>query len=227
MKNLQEYVVEAVGGKIKLPYTFDIYNSGPKNLNHKITKINIYKIYMNLANDNKYGYDSMIKLPLAPNDITYAERINKDNTDNWTKLPEIKDYMYAGGYYSEKRVEYNYNDYNRDWDKWLNSLKPYMSGKISVTIRKDDNNKRDLVIEVNNTKFNKERKEKISNLKDLKNLEPYIEEERRYKEEIRQKEIADKKAKEAHDRWWKSLSDDEQMSWAMGYGRGRGNWTGD
>lgn len=223
MKNLQEYVVESIEGKIKLPYTFDIYNSGPRNLNHKMTKINIYKIYMDLDRN----YNGMIKLPLAPNDITYAERINKDNTDNWTKLPEIEDYMYAGGYYSEKRVEYNYNDYNRDWDKWLNSLKPYMSGKISVTIRQDNKDKRDLVIEVNNAKFNKERKEKISNLKDLKNLEPYIEEERKYNDRIKQREIEDKKAKEAHDRWWKSLSDDEQMSWAMGYGKGSGAWTGD
>ena len=36
-----------------------------------------------------------------------------------------------------------------------------------------------------------------------------------------------KKAKEEWNKWWNNLSDDEKLSWSMGYGRGSGNWTGD
>ena len=50
MKTLSQYITEAKA-KIKLPHTFDIYNSGAKNVNHKITKHNIYKIFFGIEDD--------------------------------------------------------------------------------------------------------------------------------------------------------------------------------
>lgn len=228
MKRLSEYINEAIERRIKLPYTFDIYNSGSKNVNHKITKNNIYRIFFAIDDSSKDfmdNYDCMIKLPLAPNQITYKEHPTKSNTSDWTKVPEINEWTYAGAWYSDKWVEYNYNRYNRDWDAWLNSLKPYMSGKISVTLREDTERswmgQRQLVVEVNNSKFNAERNEKIAKLKDPENLQTYAAEAKRREDEIKRKEEERRKAQEEHEKWWNSLSDGERLSWSMGYGQGR------
>ena len=170
MKTLAQYITEAKS-KIKLPHTFDIYNSGAKNVNHKITKSNIYKIFFGIEDDGIEfidTYDEDIKLPLPASLISYTECPTKANTNNWTEVPEVNEYMYAGAYYSDKWVEYNYDRYNNDWDTWLNSLRPYMSGKVSVTLSEDSqrakSGRKQLIITVNNPKFNKEREEKINTL---------------------------------------------------------------
>jgi hypothetical protein len=133
--------------------------------------------------------------------------------------------MYAGAWYSDKWVEYNYDNYNRDWDRWLNSLKPYMSGKVSVTL--SDSNEKDgfgwkqLIINVNNDKFNKEREEKIKRLQDPANLQYYAEAERKRAEEIERENAERIRKQKEFDDWWNSLSDGEKLSWEMGYGQGR------
>lgn len=227
MKHIKDMILEAAR-KIRLPHTFDIYNSGPKNVSHKITKHNIYKIFFSIEDSavefvDKYA--QMIKLPLAPDAIAYKEYPTKANTNNWTEVPEIVTHMYAGAWYSDKWVEYNYDNYNRDWDRWLNSLKPYMSGKVSVTL--SDSNEKDgfgwkqLIINVNNDKFNKEREEKIKRLQDPANLQYYAEAERKRAEEIERENAERIRKQKEFDDWWNSLSDGEKLSWEMGYGQGR------
>lgn len=230
---------------IKLPYTFDIYNEGPKNKDYKITKSNIYKIFFNIGKEEfeeKDGkkvvkfvehYNQMICLPLPANKITYKVFPTKENTKNWTEIPEIQEYTWAGAWYSNKFVEYNYQKYTKDWNEWFNMIKPYMRGKISVTITesKDKNGNKFLVFNLNNDKFNQEREEKIKELKDPKHLEEWAQEAKaKEKAEIEKRkkdEEEKKKAAEEWNNWWNSLSDFEKDSWSMGYGRGSGNFTGD
>lgn len=256
MKNITEYFNEILLIKscldninesnepIKLPYTFDIYNEGPKNKDYKITKSNIYKIFFSIGkeefeeNDGTKvvnfvdNYDQMICLPLPANKITYKVFPTKENTKNWTEIPQIREYTWAGAWYSRKFVEYNYQKYNKDWNEWFNMIKPYMKGKISVTISEDkDKNGKYLIFNLNNDKFNQEREEKIKDLKNPKHLEEWAQEAKaKEKAEIDQRnkdEEAKKKAAEEWDNWWNNLSDDEKLSWSMGYGRKSGNYTGD
>lgn len=239
-------IKESKQDKLQLPYTFDIYNEGPKNKDYKITKSTIYKIFFNIDKQERIEKDGeivvkfldhhsqMIKLPLPADKITYRYFPDKESTKNWTEMPEIKDYTWAGAWYSDKYVEYNYYDYNKDWNAWFRLIKPYMKGKVSVTI--DDSGEKEysskiLEIKVNNDLFNKEREEKIKELKDLSNLKKWAEEaDRKEKEEIKRRQEEEQKRKEAEEnwhKWWNSLSDDEKLSWSMGYGRGSGSWTGD
>jgi hypothetical protein len=227
MKTLTQYLTEAQQ-RIKLPHTFDIYNSGSKNVGHKITKHNIYKIFFSIddsAIDFIDTYSEFINLPLSAADITYKEQPTKSNTDNWTKVPEVNEHTYAGAYYSDKSVEYNYNQYNEDWDRWLNSLRPYMSGKVSVTLEeapgRDKTGHKQLIIKVNNDKFNKDREDKINELKNPENLKKYAEEAKRRENEIKQQEKNRIARQSKFDAWWNSLSDDEKKSWSRGYGQNK------
>ena len=227
MKTFSEYITETQQ-RIKLPHTFDIYNSGAKNVNHKITKHNIYKIFFGIEDDGiefMDTYDEDIKLPLPASLISYTECPTKANTNNWTEVPEVNEYMYAGAYYSDKWVEYNYDRYNNDWDTWLNSLRPYMSGKVSVTLSEDSQRakggRKQLIITVNNSKFNKEREEKINALKDPENLKKYADEAKRREDQIKQEEAERQTRRAKFEKWWDSLSDDEKKSYRMGYGTGK------
>lgn len=239
MKNFQDYFCERLLIKecirnineakepIKLPYTFDIYNEGAKNVNYKITKSTIYKIFFNIGKSENYS--QMIKLPLPGDKITYKEFPNKENTKDWTVVPEISEYALAGAWYSDKFKEYNYNKYNKDWNDWFAMVKPYMKGKLSVTLSetddKDSSKFKILELQVNNEQFNKERAEKIKELKDPKNLETWAQEaDAKEKAEIKKRETDEankKKASEEWNKWWNSLSDDEKTSWSMGYGRNK------
>ena len=173
MKNLYEYINEAYTKgkkKITLPYTFDIYNEGDKNKDFKITKSNIYHIYFSLEDGVDRSLDSSIELPLAADDIQYAEPLDKETTKNWTAAPRIRTNMYAGAWYSDKKSEYNYNKYNEDWNTWLRSLKPWMKGKIEVTLLSKDSK---LTIHVNDNDFNKKREEKIKELSDVDKIKKF------------------------------------------------------
>lgn len=259
MKNLQDFYneqslikeciscINEAQGPIKLPYTFDIYNEGPKNKDYKITKSTIYKIFFSVdkteETTDKDGkkvvkfidyHDQMIRLPLPAEQISYKEFPDKSSTKNWTEIPEISQYTWAGAWYSDKYVEYNYNRYNRDWNNWFKSIKKYMKGKISVTLQETGEKEFDgkvLELVVNNDQFNKEREEKIKKLQDVSNLKKWADEaDAKEKAEIKKREeeeIARKKAEEEWNKWWNSLSDDERLSWSMGYGRGSGSYTGD
>lgn len=227
---------------IKLPYTFDIYNEGSKNVDYKITKSTIYKIFFSIDKNEEFdekdgkkvvkfvdNHSQMIRLPLPANDITYKEYPNKDNTKNWTEIPEISSETSAGAWYSDKYVEYNYKKYNEDWNRWFKSLKPYMKGKISVTISdsgdKDSIGWNILEIKVNDDHFNKEREEKIKELQNPAHLKEWAEEaDAKEKAEIKRREEEEarkKKAQEEWEKWWSSLSDNEKLSWTMGYGRNK------
>lgn len=234
---------------IKLPYTFDIYNEGPKNKDYKITKSNIYKIFFSIDKkeefDRKDGvkvvkfvdsHSQMIRLPLPADKITYKIFPNKETTKDWTEIPDIQEYTWAGVWYSDKSTEYNYSKYNNDWNEWFKMIKSLMKGKISVTIdesgEKDDLGDKILEIKLNNAeKFYKDREDKIKELQDLNNLKLWAEEAgRKEKEEIQRRkenEENSKKTQEDWHNWWNSLSDEERLSWTMGYGRGSGKWTGD
>ena len=220
---------------IKLPYTFDIYNEGPKNKDYKITKSNIYKIFFSIGKEEQTekdgekivkfvnSYNQMIRLPLPADKITYKKFPNKENTKDWTEIPEIQEYTWAGAWYSHKFVEYNYDKYNKDWNDWFKMIKPFMKGKISVTVIDAGNNV--LEFKLNNEQFNKERDEKIKDLKDIKHLEEWSKEaDAKEKTEIekRKKDEEEKqKAAKAWDKWWNSLTDHEQLAWSMGYGQGK------
>lgn len=232
---------------IKLPYTFDIYNEGPKNKDYKITKANIYKIFFSIGKEEfeetdgekvvKFvdSYNQMIRLPLPADKISYKVFPSKENTKNWTEIPELQEYTWAGAWYSSKFVEYNYQKYNKDWNEWFKMIKPYMRGKISVTVKQDDtsNDSKDkhLIFVINDDRFNKEREEKIKELKDPKHLKEWAEEavskEKAEIEKRKRDEEEKQKSSEEWNKWWNSLSDDEKLSWSMGYGKGSGNYTGD
>ena len=47
---------------IKLPYTFDIYNEGPKNKDYKITKSNIYKIFFSIDKTEEFEKEDGTKV---------------------------------------------------------------------------------------------------------------------------------------------------------------------
>lgn len=260
MKNLHEYIneqslideciasINESKDPIKLPYTFDIYNEGSKNVDYKITKSTIYKVFFSIDKKENFtdrdgnkvvrfvdNHDQMIRLPLPANSITYKKYPDKETTKDWTEIPEISDSMWAGAWYSNKYVEYNYKRYNEDWNKWFKLLKPYMKGKISVTI--DENGKvnslgdKELEIRVNDDRFNKEREEKINELKDPKHLKEWADEaDAKEKAEIKKREEEEarkKKAQEEWNKWWNNLSDAEKLSWTMGYERKSGTYVGD
>ena len=74
---------------------------------------------------------------------------------------------------------------------------------------------------MNNDKFNKDREDKINELKNPENLKKYAEEAKRRENEIKQQE-KDRIARQSKfDAWWNSLSDDEKKSWSMGYGQNK------
>lgn len=239
--------INEANSAIELPYTFDIYNEGPNNKDYKITKSNIYKIFFSIGKkefEEKDGekvvkfvesYDQMIRLPLPADKITYKQYPTKESTKDWTEVPELQEYTWAGAWYSNKFVEYNYNKYNKDWNDWFKMIKPFMKGKISVTIKdsgeKDKYGDKILEFVVNNEQFNKDREEKIKEMKDPKHLKEWADEaDAKEKAEIKKREedeVAKKKAAEEWDKWWNGLTDDEKLSWSMGYGRGSGSWTGD
>lgn len=245
MKSFQDYISESQllsllertntkRNVIKLPYTFDIYNKGPKNTDFKITKLNIYKVFFGAETDDK-GFDQMIRLPLPANKINYAEVPTSENTDNWTKIPEIREYTYCGGWYSDKWVEYGYSEYNKDWNEYLTSLFKDIKSKVSVTVTEDPEDKTvegtRLVFTINNDKFNKEREERIKELSDPKHLKEWKDEadaaEKKRIEDEKKRDEEKKKAEKEWAKWWNSLSDGDRLSWTMGYGRGSGTWTGD
>lgn len=245
MKSFQDYISESqlldlleyYGNSkdtIKLPYTFDIYNKGAKNTDFKITKLNIRKVFFGVRTDDK-RFDQMIKVPLPANLINYKDVPNDKNTDNWTKIPEIREYTYCGGWYSDKRQEYGYSKWNKDWTDYLTALFKDIKGKVSVTATEDTKDssygRSRLVFIINDDKFNKEREEKIKELKDPKHLEEWKDKtntvEKKRIEDEKRKEEEKKKAEEEWDKWWNSLSDSERLSLSMGYGKGSGNWTGD
>ena len=232
MKSLQEYIIERGQVKIRLPHTFDIYNEGAKNKDFYITKSNIYHIFFNIDDiENKDKNMGFIKLPVIADKIAYKEFPTKENTSNWTKIPDICDYCYAGAFYSDKATEYSKKKYDQDWNEWLRSLKPYMTGKISVTMDSEDGQ---LFINVNNAKFNDDRKAKLDDLKDIKNLKKIGEEiSKKEKEEMEKREAEIKKAereKEEYEKFLNSMSDKEREEYFTNLaikGTSGRNWTGD
>ena len=104
-----------------------------------------------------------------------------------------------------------------------------MKGKISVTIDETgENNKlnyKTLGIIVNNEQFNKEREEKIKELKDPKNLEKWATEaDEKEKTEIKKQqedELNKKKAADEWNKWWNSLSDSDKLAYTMGYNQSK------
>lgn len=236
MISLQNYIVETLKS-VKLPYTFDIYNEGQKNKDYQITKANIYNTYFSIARDSGKTYNTMIELPLCAKEINYKECPNKDNTDNWSKVPEIRQWTYAGSWYSSKWREYNKEKYDKDWNTWLRSLKPYMKGKISVTI--DETEDKHLRITVNNEQFNKERKERIDELENVNNIKKLGEEiTNKEKEEIEKIEKEEKEKQEQIKKYYdflNSMSEKERLEYLRQQDRDneltpklwKGHWTGD
>lgn len=164
MKSLTTYISES---KKTLPYKFDIYNEGEKNKGFKITKRSIRNLYFDLEEDK---YDKFINLQLAPKDVTYVDMPTKSSTDNWTKVPELREYTKAGAWYSDKRIEYNFSRYNEDWNAWLTSLKPYMHGKIEAEMYAEDDK---LYIRILDKKFQSDLEERKQQLNDVKSLQDW------------------------------------------------------
>lgn len=231
MKSLLNFIIESKG--ITLPYNFDLYNEGPKNKDFKITKKKIYDMYFKILGfewtkdkDGKINgakktgkqYKPSILLPLPASEITYKKFPNKTNTDNWTQIPELSLYTSAGAWYSDKHVEYNYNEYNRDWNRWLKSLKPYIHGKISCSIIENKDDDKRLEIIINEDKFNKDREEKINQLSDVNLLKQWADEaDAKEKEEIKHREQEELRLKQRE----KELAKIPYDSYIRGYGQGR------
>lgn len=216
-----------VKGDIKLPYTFDIYNKGAKNVDYKLTKANIYKIYHAIP-----GYhDPSIELPVAAHKLRYSEFPTKESTKNWTEIPKIYDYTSAEAFYTNYYKGMSKDKYDRLWREWFDSLAPYFKGKLSITFEEKHGKHSDsIVVKVNNEKFNKDREEKLKEMKDIANLKKWADEadakEKAAIEKARQEAEKRKKEAEEYNKWYNSLSDEEKLSRAMGYGVS-GKWTGD
>lgn len=232
MISLKEYITEKNQEKITLPYTFDLYNEGAKNKDFYITKRSIYFTYFkinNLSSVDKNG--GFIKLPVVGDKIEYKEFPSKENTDNWTKVPEIHEYSYAGAFYSDKVVEYNKKKYDRDWEEWLRSLKPYMSGKISVTLYSENGQ---LFMKVNDKKFNDDRKAKLDELNDISNVKKIGDEISKKEKEEMEKEAKRiekiEQEKEEYKKFLNSMSEKERKEYLLNKaikGSSDDNWTGD
>lgn len=248
MKSLVEYINESqfLGmyesyyrgkhGDLPLPYTFDVYNQGPKNTDFKITKMNIRRIFFGAEKEGS-NFEQMIRVPLPADEINYAKVPDAKNTDNWTKIPAIRQYGYCGGWYPDSYDGYSYSQWNKDWTKYLTSLFKNFRGKVSMTATEDKNGGGSpgytrLVFSVNDDKFNQAREERIKELQDPKHLEEWkeaadqkekkrIEDEKKAIEDRKKEAERQKQAKEKWNKWWDSLSDAEQESYARGYGRGK------
>ena len=268
MEQLSEYIhymLNEAQNDISLPYNFDIYNEGMKNKNFDISKKVIYGIWNKLGEytnirpiyrngkeignyeEEKYHiehtYSSDIILPLAADYIGYIEKPDEKNTNNWTVIPKLRLYTKASTW--SGRTADEKQTYNDAWEYWFKQLKPYMKGKVSVTINENREheghyevryrNKPDLLITINNPKFEADRQVKIKELTNpelLKEWKANHEAEETKAAEKRRKEWEEYQAEKArkeeeHRKWWDSLSDGEKASWARGYGRGNGNWEGD
>lgn len=177
---------------IDLPYKTQIYNKGAKNKDFVITRKNIYNImtraehkYYELNSDGKPGSDewrySMILrtannyfgvlMDLAPDDITYAKSVDfgdvKDSTDNFTKLPGIKEIIYTRPFWGDNDPE------SRIITRVLNSYSKYFkSGKLNIEFVKapDGYDKSYIYMKVVDPDFIKDKKEKIDKLSDPQNL---------------------------------------------------------
>lgn len=239
MIDLIDFINEAKED-VKLPYTFDLYNEGPKNKNYWMGKKFIYNTFFDLEDNHKEHYSQDILLPLSADKLYYKEKPTASSTDNWTKIPEIETHMSAGAWYSDKWVEYNYKQYQRDWNDWFAMIKPYMKGKISVTINKS--NEVDIVewakleISVNDKKFNQDIADKIKEMTDPQLLKDWkdkadkeeqarLERLQKEQEKRQREEEARQKRVEAYNKWWNSLTPEQQKAEityrAMGYGQGR------
>lgn len=177
---------------IDLPYKTQIYNKGAKNKDFWITRKNIYNImsraehnYYELNSDGKPGSDewhysmilrstnkySGVLMDLAPDDITYAKSVGfydvKDSTNDFTKLPDIKELIYTYPFFGDK------HDDSRIITKVLDSYSKYFkSGKLNVEFvnAPDGYDKSYLYMKVVDPDFIKDKKEKISKLSDPQSL---------------------------------------------------------
>ncbi len=202
MRNLCEYIFEKFrvdnnfnssnipsDGEVELPYTFNIYNEGPKNKDHKITKSIFYKL--GRANNWK-----IVMCPKDADNIVYKKAPTVINTNNFKHAPELDDTIYLPlSFYNIKE-----NVYEERWKDFIDTLKPYFkSGKVSVTIDKPKKTNTRYFIEltVNDNGFNRERDEKIEELTSSKALNELKKE---WDEKCR-------KAKEDHDKRMSSIRD--------------------
>ena len=209
---------------VTLPMEFDIYNEGQKNKDFKITKYTFRKTL------GDYGpkFGDMILLPLSANDLHYKEKPNKENTKDFTEMPELIQYVKQQTWYSDKRGEsYDWREWNQIMDGWLRGLKPYIKrGKIKVKVEEHKEDERcRMILIVDDENFNKDREEKIIEMEDKKNLETWKKEweleqeaQRKRDEELEEYRRKEAEAKKEYEEWEDSLSDAEKTARAMGYG---------
>ena len=201
MKDLPEYLNEQKHDN--QPLTFDIYNCGPKNTGFKLTIGAMWHKMDNFDQD-------MLLCPVAPKSLRYKDGTGKESTSNFTKMPEVVKYIEADS-----------------WHGWDNTLKYYLyydirpyikHGKVSATIQPYEDDDRYVELVINDKDFNDERKAKITELEDPKNLEIWKKawEESEKRESDRRE--AEEKAKQDYEEWKKNLTDEERKSREMGYG---------
>lgn len=247
MKSLIEYLNEnlyiqeaRVPKNVELPYTFDIYNSGPKNRDYKITKATIHNVYfaseqwpeyeldqeetkknpgmkIYKARSPKYDWAFLISLPLPASEIRYKEWPDKSSTSNWTKVPELIDHTYCPSFAWKPKEAYNWNEYNYMWSDWLDSIHSYMHGKISVTMQKsgekDEFGKEYVELHINDKRFNDERDSKIKEMSDVSNLKKWADEaSAKEKAEMERKQKEEEKKRKEQEEWdkWWNSLSDEE-----------------
>lgn len=177
---------------IDLPYKTQIYNKGAKNKDFWITRKNMYNImsraehnYYELNSDGKPGSDewrysmvlrstmkySGVLMDLAPDDITYAKSVGfydvKDSTNDFTKLPDIKEHIYTQPFWG------NNDNESKIITRVLNSYSKYFkSGKLNVEFIQapDGYEKSYIYMKVVDPDFIKDKEEKISKLIDPQSL---------------------------------------------------------
>lgn len=240
----EEYITDK--SKLKLPYTFDIYNCGQNNKNFRITKMQIPNICFALQNGENEDFAQMLLVEKPGKYICYKETPTRETMNSIT-IEDIEQYYEIGFWHTKKSEHYPWANMEYDWMEWLKKLMPYIHGRISATFIKSNDKdyfgKYHLILKINDAKFQEEREKRINELLDpihIEDLVNRIEEEQRKREERKLKEIEDqkirteqqKKDQEEFEIWYNSLSDDEKYAYDAGYtvdGRRKynTNWTGD
>ena len=208
---------------INLPYTFDIYNKGPKNKDFIFGIRTMQRLFhgawhweTKVVDDPKYGtisksthehyYEDEINCELPPDFIHYKDMLDpKDATKNFTKLPEIEHYVWAYGMYFSKPGERpSWNDMCESWREYFDMIFTQYKGKVSMTLCEDPNEADHLLLKFADPKIRKEIDEKLKEMSDIKNIKN-IETEWNAK--------LDKKASEYRKNWEHKAYEYETTQW--------------
>lgn len=166
---------------IDLPYTFDIYNKGPKNKGF-ILSIRTMRNIVNRAEhrqviiDNKekgtykdiveHNFNGTFRCQLPPDAIHFVG--TDDNaTDNFKKNPNIKTQVYNTTVYFSKPGETpSWEDMCKGWQYYFEMVFNQFKGKVTFIVDRDKYNEKGFILKFADPNIQNDIKEKIKYMKD-------------------------------------------------------------